>query len=143
MAENNSQGNDPRPDGGTASQAVTKEAQADYLKTEINILRPATPYMRDHLRIIWTGFIIWVFTTFGPATVTFIATDTMTTEMPGLGFPLHYFLIAIGSPTAALILSAWYARKRDELDRKYGIEHTEEESRKETEAVAADGGVEQ
>lgn len=143
MQENNNQSKETRPDGGTTAEAVTKEAQTDYLETEINILRPATPYMRDHLRIIWTGFVIWLFTTFGPATLTFIAEDTMTQTMPGLGFPLHYFLIAIGSPTAALILSAWYARKRDQLDRKYGIDHTEVTSREEAEAVAADGGVEQ
>ena len=51
------------------------------------------------------------------------APGAMTTTMPVVGFPLHYFLVAIGAPGGALLLAFWYARKRDELDEKYGIEH--------------------
>lgn len=125
---------------------VERERRIDYLDVEINLLNPATPFMRDHQRIIWTGFIIWSITTFGPITLTRIAPDLMTQPIPGIGFPLHYFLIAIGGPSAALILSVWYARKRDQLDEKYGIEQTvaRQESPEETvteEPTAADGGA--
>ncbi len=132
-------------DGGLTD--VEKEQQIDYLDVEINLLKPATPFMRDHLKIIWLGFAVWTVTTFGPITATRIAPDLMTTPMPLIGFPLHYFLIAIGAPSAALLLSVWYARKRDQLDEKYGIEQMrieEMETTTETaseEVAATDGGV--
>jgi putative solute:sodium symporter small subunit len=114
---------DAATDGGVATGAAQQHRQTDYLDSEVNILNPSTPYMREHLRIVWTGFLIWAVTVFGPVTATYLAPGAMTTTMPIIGFPLHYFLIAIGGPGSALILSAWYARRRDELDDKYGIDH--------------------
>ncbi|GAB3410493.1 hypothetical protein GCM10027435_01160 [Haloparvum alkalitolerans] len=113
----------PRTDGGVASGAAQKHRETDYLGSEVNLLNPSTPYMREHLRIVWTGFAIWAVVVFGPVTATYLAPGAMSTAMPIIGFPLHYFLIAIGAPGGALILSAWYARRRDELDEKYGIDH--------------------
>jgi putative solute:sodium symporter small subunit len=109
-------------DGGVAS-ATQQPTETDYLNAEVNILNPSTQFMRDHLRIIWTGFIAWAIVVFGPVTATAIAPGVMTTTIPVLGFPLHYFLVAIGAPGGALLLAFWYARKRDALDEKYGIEH--------------------
>jgi putative solute:sodium symporter small subunit len=114
---------DLESDGGSVASAGRAHADTDYLNSEVNLLKPSTPFMRDHLRIIWTGFAIWAVIVFGPVTATVLAPDVMTTTMPVIGFPLHYFLVAIGAPGGALILAFWYARKRDELDDKYGIEH--------------------
>ncbi|MDZ5809994.1 DUF4212 domain-containing protein [Halorubrum sp. AD140] len=114
---------DAATDGGVATGAAQQHRQTDYLDAEVNILNPSTPYMREHLRIVWTGFAIWVLVVFGPVTATYLAPGPMTTTMPIIGFPLHYFLVAIGAPGGALILAAWYARRRDELDDKYGIDH--------------------
>lgn len=134
-----------RTDGGMTD--VEREAQTEYLEVEINLLSPATPFMKDHLRVIWIGFGIWVMTTFGPITATRIAPDLMTTQMPIIGFPFHYFAIAIGAPGAALLLSVWYAKKRDAIDEKYGIEQVDNEARTaadDTEAAAtADGGADE
>ncbi len=94
--------------------------------------------MRDHLRVIWTGFVAWALIVFGPVILTAVAPEVMTTPIPVLGFPLHYFLVAIGAPGGALLLSVWYARKRDALDRKYGIRHGDDADAEG--AVAADGG---
>lgn len=124
----------PRPDGGVAAGD-----QVQYLDAEVNIFSPSTPFMRDHLRIIWTGFVAWLLVVFGPVTLTAIVPGVMTTPMPVIGFPLHYFLVAIGAPGGALVLSIWYARKRDALDEEYGIDHgtaTEPDA----EVAAADGG---
>ncbi|MFC6824478.1 DUF4212 domain-containing protein [Halopelagius fulvigenes] len=110
-------------DGGVATQADRDHRNIDYLSREVNLLRPSTPFMRDHLRIIWTGFAIWALIVFGPVTLTAVAPGVMTTTLPVIGFPLHYFLVAIGAPSGALILAFWYARKRDALDEKYGISH--------------------
>lgn len=124
-------------DGGVTAQHET----VDYLDAEINLLSPSTPYMREHQRIVWTGFLIWIFTTFGPITATKIAPDLMTTGMPVLGFPFHYFAIAIGGPTGALLLSVWYARQRDKLDAKYGIDHSAVGRGGREDTTAADGGT--
>ncbi len=131
-------------DGGVAGQAGQAHRNTDYLSSEVNIINPSTPFMRDHLRVVWTGFVIWVLAVFGPVTLTYLATDAMTTQIPVLGFPLHYFLVAFGAPTSALILSFWYSRKRDALDEKYGIDHaTVEETGHGSEAAATDGGVDE
>ena len=125
-------------DGGVAASRQT----ADYLDTEINIFNPSTPFMRDHLRIVWTMFAAWAIFVFGPVTATFLATDFMTSTTV-MGFPLHYFLTAIGSPAGALVLSFVYARKRDALDEKYGIDHAAERPEPDAPTAAADGGTEQ
>jgi len=125
-------------DGGVAASRQT----ADYLDTEINIFNPSTPFMRDHLRIVWTMFAAWAIFVFGPVTATFLATDFMT-SVTVMGFPLHYFLTAIGSPAGALVLSFVYARKRDALDEKYGIDHAAEQPESDAAAAATDGGTEQ
>ncbi|WP_254763459.1 DUF4212 domain-containing protein [Natrinema marinum] len=131
-------------DGGVAGQPGQAHRNTDYLSSEVNLLNPSTTFMRDHLRIVWTGFAIWFVIVFGPVTLTRLAPGVMTTELPVIGFPLHYFLVAFVAPTGALILSFWYARKRDALDDKYGIEHrTVEEAGRGGDAAATDGGVDE
>ena len=133
-------------DGGT-TQAAQRHQNTDYLSEEVNLLNPSTAYMRDHLRIVWTGFVVWALIVFGPVTLTAIAPGVMTTTMPVLGFPWHYFLVGFGAPTGALILAAIYARQRDKLDDKYGIDHStggpeESGAGESSDAAATDGGVE-
>ncbi|WP_458210158.1 DUF4212 domain-containing protein [Haladaptatus sp. NG-SE-30] len=140
MEDNTTQDSTVETDGGTVTQARQSHRNTDYLNQEVNLLQPSTPFMRDHLRVIWIGFIAWALTVFGPVTLTAIAPEMMTTQLPIIGFPLHYFLVAIGAPGGALLLAFWYARKRDRLDQKYGIEHGTPEKRSSGEGVAADGG---
>ena len=132
MSDNSSQGSEPtaETDGG-----VTTEA---YLDKEINIFKPATPFMRDHLRVIWLSFVAWILVVFGPTTATLLAPDLMTGTTILGGFPLHFFLAAIFTPLAALLLSVAYAMQRDRLDSKYDISH--EDEAESGSAVAADGG---
>jgi len=127
------------------SQAAQRHQNTDYLDEEVNLLKPSTPYMRDHLRIVWAGFVAWALIVFGPVTLTAIAPGAMTTTMPVLGFPWHYFLVAFCAPTGALVLAAIYARQRDKLDDKYGIDHNtagpdEGGASEGAEATATDGG---
>jgi putative solute:sodium symporter small subunit len=134
-------------DGGM-TQAAQAHQNTNYLEEEVNLLKPSTAYMRDHLRIVWAGFIAWAIIVFGPVTLTAIIPGAMTTTMPVLGFPLHYFLVGFGAPTGALILAAVYARQRDKLDDKYGIDHStagpdESETGESGDATATDGGVDQ
>jgi len=138
---------EPRSDGGT-TQAAQAHRNTNYLDEEVNLLKPSTPYMRDHLKIVWAGFIAWALIVFGPVTLTAIAPGPMTTTMPVIGFPLHYFLVALGAPTGALVLAAVYARQRDKLDEKYGIDHSgpgagAPEADSSGEPAATDGGPQQ
>jgi putative solute:sodium symporter small subunit len=131
-------------DGGVAGQHSQAHRNTDYLNSEVNLLKPSTPFMRDHLKLVWGTFIAWFLIVWGPVTLTWLAPEPMTGTIPGLGFPLHYFLVAIGAPTGALILSAVYARSRDRLDEKYGIEPATVDSDSGTADVAAtDGGGDQ
>ena len=130
-------------DGGAVSQAAQDHRQTDYLGSEVNLLSPSTPFMRDHLKLVWGTFLVWVFVVWGPVTATYVAPEAMTTRVPVVGFPLHYLLVALGAPTGSLVLAAVYARARDRLDRKYGIDHGAVERRESgSETAAADGGVE-
>lgn len=117
------------------------ESRANYLDREINILRPATPFMRDHLRLIWVAFAGWALAVFGPVTATALAPDVMTGTFV-LGFQLHYFLTAVGAPLGALLLSIAYAWRRDRLDQKYDISHQTAEEEP-SDAAVADGGFEE
>ncbi|WP_276299899.1 DUF4212 domain-containing protein [Halorussus lipolyticus] len=124
-------------DGGVATGG--RSADTDYLDAQVNIFKPSTLFMRDHLRIVWTMFAVWALFVFGPVTATYLATDFMTSTTV-MGFPLHYFATAIGAPTGALVLSFVYARKRDQLDEKYGIDHSGARAGPDAEAAATDGG---
>lgn len=129
------------PDGGHAAGSAEAHRDTEYLTQEVNLLRPSTSFMQDHLRLIWTGFVAWALIVFGPVTLTAIAPNAMTTQLPVIGFPLHYFLVAIGAPGGSLLLSVWYARKRDKLDQKYGIDHAAGTETEAAEDVAvANGG---
>ncbi|MFC6954375.1 DUF4212 domain-containing protein [Halorubellus litoreus] len=140
----------PRTDGGTVTTdtpATDSGEDVDYLEREVNIFKPSTPFMRDHLRVVWAMFAAWAVVVFGPVTATALAPDAMT-SITVIGFPLHYITTAIGAPTGALVLSFVYARKRDQLDDEYGIDHGtdaagESEEDAPAEPTAADGGVEQ
>ncbi len=111
----------------------------DYLDEKIHMFKPATPFMRDHLKLIWGLFAVWAVFTFGPVTATFLAEDFMTSTHV-LGFQLHYFLTALGAPVGALVLCGVYAWQRDRLDAKYGVEHGTETETESGRTVAADGG---
>ncbi|EMA42576.1 DUF4212 domain-containing protein [Halobiforma nitratireducens] len=144
MADNNSHDSDrdsddaARTDGGVATEA--------YLEEEINIFKPATPFMRDHLRVIWLSFVAWAIVVFGPTTALLFAPEFMTGTTILGGYPLHFFLTAIVTPLGALLLSVAYAMQRDRLDTKYGISHdagTEAETDTDAESgsgVTATGG---
>lgn len=105
------------------SKEAASSRGTDYLESKVNIFAPSTPFMREHLKIIWMMFAAWIIVVFGPVTATFLFPEVMV-GITFLGFPLHYFLTAVGAPLGALILSIIYARKRDQLDVKYEIHHS-------------------
>jgi len=110
--------------------AKEKEERVNYLNKRINLFKPATPFMRDHLRLIGTTFIIWMLLVFGPILSVYItatnpAGEGPLTEITLLGFQLHYFLTAVVTPAGVLILALFYSWRRDKLDEKYEISHGE------------------
>lgn len=137
VSENDTQARESHAQTATDGGVAAGRETADYLDAEVNIFRPSTPFMRDHLRIIWAMFAAWALLVFGPVVATYVATDTMT-SVTVLGFPLHYLLTAVVSPTGALVLSFVYARRRDRLDSAYGIDHST--GGDDPAATATDGG---
>ena len=147
MTENNS--HEPADDaavdtdGGTITGAAQHHRDTDYLNREVNLLKPSTPFMRDHLKLVWGSFAVWILATWGPVVATFLAPSTMT-SLTILGFPAHYFTVALFAPTSSLVLAAIYARRRDKLDEKYGIDTTAPTGTASSgsgERAATDGGV--
>ncbi|NHX37921.1 MULTISPECIES: DUF4212 domain-containing protein [Halolamina] len=134
------------PSDETHGGVAEREAEVDYLETEINILSPNTPFMRDHLKLVWAGFLAWTVLTWGPVVATYLAPELMTQEIPVIQFPAHYFTVAFVAPTSSLVLAFIYSRRRDRLDEKYGIDHSETVDAgsgggsEPDESVAADGG---
>ncbi|EMA53451.1 DUF4212 domain-containing protein [Halococcus salifodinae] len=122
-------------DGGV----TTEQNPTNYLDAEVNIFRPETAFMRDHLKLIWATFLAWTVAVFGPVTAALVAPDLMT-ETIVLGFQLHVLLTGIGAPFGALVLSAVYAYRRDKLDEKYGIEHGQSTGTATDSTAATDGG---
>jgi len=129
-------------DGGTVTGAAQRHRNTDYLNREVNLLKPSTPFMRDHLKLVWGSFLVWILTTWGPVVATYLATDTMT-SMTMLGFPAHYFLVAFFAPTSSLVLAAIYSRQRDKLDEKYGIDTSIQTESSSADAAATDGGIDE
>lgn len=129
-------------DAGTAETdggVTTKRSPTNYLDAEVNIFKPETAFMRDHLKLIWATFLAWTVAVFGPVTAALVLPDLMT-ETIILGFQLHILLTGIGAPFGALVLSAVYAHRRDKLDEKYGIEHGQTAETAADSAAATDGG---
>ncbi len=112
----------------------------EYLDKEINIFKPATPFMRDHLKVIWASFLAWILVVFGPVTGALLAPEVFAETTVLGGFPLHFVLTAIFTPLGALVLSVAYAMQRDRLDTRYGISHEGASEVAESDTVAADGG---
>ena len=111
-------------DGGTVER---RTEPVDYLDEEINLFRPATPFMRDNLKMIFSLFAVWLVFIFGPVTLSYFFPEFMTETRILGGYPLNFFLTALIAPAAALTLAAAYAWYRDRLDDKYGIVHGTDE----------------
>ncbi len=133
---------EPSDDQSAVTDGGIAESGEGYLDAEVNLLSPSTGFMRDHLKLVWTSFLVWILVTWGPVTATFLAPETMT-SLSIIGFPAHYFLVGFLAPTGSLILAAIYAHRRDKLDERYGIDTgaTSEAPSGSDEAAATDGGV--
>ncbi|MEM4782182.1 MAG: DUF4212 domain-containing protein [Halalkalicoccus sp.] len=129
-----------RTDGGATQSDGGTVQTANYLETRINLFKPRTPFMRDHLKVVWGTFAVWAVIVFGPVTVAAIAPQAADAHRIA-GTPTLFMMTAIGIPLGALLLSAFYAYQRDKLDEKYGIEHgqPEPEAVNEEPTATADG----
>lgn len=116
------------------------KSRKDYLQWEINIFKPASQYMKDYLVSMWITFVLWAVAIFGPPTVLRLTQTTPSgigplTEATFLGFPLHWFIAALGSTTAALILCLVFTLQLDKLSKRYGsFEDKGEEEKEEIES---------
>ena len=105
-----------------SSESSDSERVPDYLEGEINLFRPATPFMRANLRMIFFLFGLWLVFVFGPVTASYFFPDFMTDTRILGGYPLNFFLTAMVAPGAALVLAGIYASYRDRLDKRFNAD---------------------
>lgn len=79
-------------------------------------------YWRDNLRIIGWLLAVWAFVSFGCG-ILFV--DILNQIHVG-GYPLGFWFAQQGSIVTFVVLIFVYAKLMDRLDRKYGVQETED-----------------
>jgi putative solute:sodium symporter small subunit len=78
-------------------------------------------YWQENKKLTIIILIVWAAVSYGAA----IIVNTLN-KIVIFGFPLGYFMGALGSITTFVILIFYYAYKMNILDKKYGVEEEEE-----------------
>ena len=105
--------------------------EKEYLESEVNLLSPQTPFMRDFLKLSMPLVIIFVVTILGGPALVFLAAENPDgtgplTEATILWFPAHWFIMAWVVPVIPFILAIVFAIQQDKLWQKYGASGEQE-----------------
>lgn len=79
-------------------------------------------YWRHNVRLLVVLLAIWAIVPFGGG----ILFADFLNQVEFLGFPLGFWIAQQGSILVFLILIAFYVWRMDRLDKKFGIDHSEE-----------------
>jgi putative solute:sodium symporter small subunit len=74
-------------------------------------------YWRENQKLTAITLIIWFLVSFGAILIV-----TALNNITIFGFPLGYYMGAQGSLIVFVLLIANYARKMNQIDKKYGVE---------------------
>ena len=74
-------------------------------------------YWRENRKLMIIILLVWVLVSYGAALISGVLNKIVI-----FGFPLGYYMGSQGSLIVFLLLIIFYARKMDEIDRKYGVE---------------------
>lgn len=74
-------------------------------------------YWRENRKLMIIILLIWALVSYGAALISGVLNKIVI-----FGFPLGYYMGSQGSLIVFLLLIIFYARKMDEIDRKYGVE---------------------
>ena len=91
----------------TATQTVSTETSAND-----------QAHWKKTTNLMWTMLGLWVF--FGYIVHMFVNVLNKVT-IPGLGFPLGFYMEAQGSLIAFVVMLFVFAKKQDNIDREFGV----------------------
>lgn len=74
-------------------------------------------YWRENRNLMIIILLIWALVSYGAAAI-----SGLLNKIVIFGFPLGYYMGAQGALIVFLLLIVFYAKKMDEIDRKYGVE---------------------
>ncbi len=74
-------------------------------------------YWRENRNLMLLVLFIWALVSYGAALISGILNKIVI-----LGFPLGYYMGSQGSLIVFLLLIIFYAKKMDQIDKKYGVE---------------------
>lgn len=74
-------------------------------------------HFRENARLVTVLLIIWALVSYGAGVIV-----NFLNQFSFIGFPFGYYMGAQGSLIVFVLLIFYYARKMDEIDRRYGVE---------------------
>ncbi len=74
-------------------------------------------YWRENRKLMIIVLLAWALVSYGAALISGVLNKIVI-----FGFPLGYYMGSQGSLIVFLLLIIFYARRMDEIDRKYGVE---------------------
>lgn len=74
-------------------------------------------YWRENRNLMVTVLTIWALVSYGAALI-----SSWLNKIVIFGFPLGYYMGAQGSLIVFLLLIIFYAKKMDQIDKKYGVQ---------------------
>lgn len=74
-------------------------------------------YWRENRNLMLLVLFIWALVSYGAALISGLLNKVVI-----FGFPLGYYMGAQGSLIVFLLLIIFYAKKMDQIDKKYGVE---------------------
>ncbi len=74
-------------------------------------------YWRENRNLMLIVLFIWALVSYGAALI-----SGWLNKIVIFGFPLSYYMGAQGSLIVFLLLIIFYAKKMDQIDKKYGVE---------------------
>lgn len=74
-------------------------------------------HFRENARLVTLLLAIWAIVSYGAAVMV-----NFLNQVTFLGFPLGYYMGSQGSLIVFVLLIFYYARKMDEIDRRFGVD---------------------
>lgn len=106
-----------RPRGKGVSKVDAGLQQDVARHTRMEIAARVEGHYRENVRLIKRLLLVWFLVSYGAALVVEVLN-----RITFLGFPFGYYMAAQGSIAVFVVLIFVYARKMEEIDRRYGVD---------------------
>lgn len=81
--------------------------------------RVAAAHWRKTSNLMWIMLTIWFVFSFA---IHFLAPTLNTIRIPGLGFPLGFYMAAQGSLIVFVVSLFWFASRQNAIDEEFGVQ---------------------